>query len=82
LCKRECTGGTAFQLSAKSVFGLDKALRVLSETEILKPTSDLLRRGSAPDYRASKVEISLPSVLRICRKISSAITRPLVVNKT
>jgi hypothetical protein len=31
---------------------LGKALRVLPETELLKPVSDLLHRGSAPDYRA------------------------------
>jgi hypothetical protein len=31
-----------------------KALRVLPKTELLKPFSDLLHRGSAPwDYRAS-----------------------------
>ena len=29
---------------------LDKSLRVLSETELLQPISDLLHRGSAPDY--------------------------------
>ena len=31
---------------------LGKALRVLPETELLKPVSDLLHRGSAPGYRA------------------------------
>jgi hypothetical protein len=34
-----------------------KALRVLPETELLKPVSDLLHRGSAPDYRASPARI-------------------------
>jgi hypothetical protein len=32
---------------------LGKALCVLPETELLEPVSDLLHRGSAPDYRAS-----------------------------
>ena len=36
---------------------LGKALPVLSETELLKPVSDLLHRGSAPDYRASPTRI-------------------------
>mgnify|MGYP007135469048 CR=1 FL=1 len=31
---------------------LGKALGVLPETELLKPVSHLLHRGSAPDYRA------------------------------
>jgi hypothetical protein len=36
---------------------LGKARRVLPETELLKPVSDLLHRGSAPDYRASTARI-------------------------
>jgi hypothetical protein len=28
-----------------------------AETELLKPVSDLLHRGSAPDYRASPARI-------------------------
>ena len=36
---------------------LGKALRVLPETKLLKPVSDLLHRGSAPDYRASPARI-------------------------
>ena len=32
-------------------------LRVLPETELLKLVSDLLHRGSAPDYRASSALI-------------------------
>jgi hypothetical protein len=32
---------------ANVVFG--KALRILPETELLKPVSDLLHRGTAPD---------------------------------
>ena len=36
---------------------LGKALRVLSETELLKPLRNLLHRGSAPDYRASSARI-------------------------
>jgi hypothetical protein len=32
---------------------LGKPLSVLPETELLQPISDLLHRGSAPDYRAS-----------------------------
>ena len=40
---------------------LGKALRVLPETELLKPVSDLLHRGSAPDYRAyAPASASLP----------------------
>ena len=34
-----------------------KAHCVLPETELLKPVSDLLHRGSAPDYRASPARI-------------------------
>jgi hypothetical protein len=36
---------------------LGKARRVLPETELLKPVSDLLHRGNAPDYRASTARI-------------------------
>jgi hypothetical protein len=36
---------------------LGKALRVLPETELLKPVSDLLHRGSVPDYRTSPARI-------------------------
>ena len=36
---------------------LGKALSVLPETELLKPVTDLLHRGSAPDYRASPARI-------------------------
>jgi hypothetical protein len=40
---------------------LSKALRVLPETELLKPIRDLLHRGSAPDYRAyAPASASLP----------------------
>ena len=36
---------------------LGKALRVLPETELLKPDRDLLHRGAPPDYRASSARI-------------------------
>ena len=36
---------------------LGKALRVLSETELLKPLRNLLHRGGTPDCRASSVRI-------------------------
>ena len=36
---------------------LGKALRVLLETELLKPVSDLLHRGGAPEYRASPARV-------------------------
>jgi hypothetical protein len=44
-----------------------KALRVLPETEPLKPLGDLLHPGSAPDYRASPARIgkSIPNGYRI-----------------
>ena len=40
---------------------LGKALRVLPETELLKPVSDLLHRGSAPRYWADPPEPRAPS---------------------
>jgi hypothetical protein len=36
---------------------LGKSLRVLPETELLKPVSDLLHRGGAPEYRASPARV-------------------------
>jgi hypothetical protein len=36
---------------------LGKALRVLPETELLKPVRHLLHRDSAPDHRASPARI-------------------------
>jgi hypothetical protein len=36
---------------------LDKALRVLSETELLYPVSDLLHRGSSPAVSGSSARV-------------------------
>ena len=43
--------------NGKVDFILSKALGVLPESELLKPVSNLLHRGSAPDYRASPARI-------------------------
>ena len=42
--------------TAKLDIVLGKALRVLPETELLKPVNDLLHRGSAPRYWADPPE--------------------------
>jgi acyl-CoA synthetase (AMP-forming)/AMP-acid ligase II len=54
--RQRCAFGDRFQ-EPLSVAERDKALRVLSETELLKPVSDLLHRGSASDYWASLARI-------------------------
>ena len=43
-------------------------MRVKLETELLKPVSDLLHRGSAPDYRASS-----PRIAKTTRQIPNAV---------
>ena len=55
----------------KSMSVLGKPLRVLPETELLQPISDLLHRGSAPDYRASSARIG-----KTTRQIPSAVDAP------